>query len=143
MTSGAKEPSAADLPTLDERLSMRVRPAGAPIMHQSWGKLLFMHWEMEVEAIRPLVPEPLSIDTFDGRAWVAVAPFTIWDSRPAFTPPLPPLSRWLSSFHEINVRTYVHVDGTPGVWFFSLDANSMVAVLAAREFFHFPTTRPR
>jgi uncharacterized protein YqjF (DUF2071 family) len=76
----------------------------------------------------------LSIDTFDGKAWVGLTPFTIWDARPIFMPSLP----WLSDFHELNVRTYVHLDGVPGVWFFSLDANSMAAVIGAREFFHLP-----
>ena len=40
--------------------------------------------------------------------------------------------------HELNVRTYVHYNGVPGVWFFSLDANSRAAVLGARTFFHLP-----
>jgi uncharacterized protein YqjF (DUF2071 family) len=73
-------------------------------MHQSWGKLLFMHWQIPIHSLRRFIPEPLTIDTFDGKAWIAVTPFTIWDARPVFTPPLP----WLSHFHEINLRTYVH-----------------------------------
>jgi uncharacterized protein len=117
-----------------DRLSIRSRPDGAPIMYQSWGKLLFMHWALPAEALRPFIPPRLELDTFQGKAWIAVTPFTIWNARPIFTPPLP----WLSNFHEINVRTYVHLDGVPGVWFFSLDANSLVAVLAARTFFHLP-----
>ena len=117
-----------------DRLSIRSRPAGSPIIYQSWGKLLFMHWALPADALRPFIPSRLEIDTFQGKAWIAVVPFTIWNSHPIFTPPLP----WLSSFHEINVRTYVHLDGVPGVWFFSLDANSLVAVMAARAFFHLP-----
>lgn len=103
-------------------------------MYQSWGKLLFMHWQIPVEALRQLIPGPLTIDTYDGKAWIGLIPFTIWNARPLFIPPLP----WLSSFHEINVRTYVHLNGVPGVWFFSLDANSMMAVKAARTFFPLP-----
>lgn len=105
-----------------------------PIMHQNWGKLLFMHWPIEAGALRPLIPERLAIDTFEGEAWIAITPFTMWGVRPAFTPPVP----FLSELHETNVRTYVHLDGVPGVWFFSLDANSSVAVLGARTFFHLP-----
>jgi uncharacterized protein YqjF (DUF2071 family) len=103
-------------------------------MHQSWGKLLFMHWQLPVKKLRPLIPERLEIDTFEDMAWIGVTPFTVWDARPVFTPPLP----WVSEFHEVNVRTYVHLDGVPGVWFFSLDANSLVAVTAARAFFRLP-----
>jgi uncharacterized protein YqjF (DUF2071 family) len=93
-----------------------------------------MHWPVPVDLLRPLIPEPLSIDTYDGLAWVGITPFTMWGVRAAFTPPLPSLSE----SHELNVRTYVHLDGVPGVWFFSLDANNAVAVLGARTVFHLP-----
>jgi uncharacterized protein YqjF (DUF2071 family) len=117
-----------------DRLSIRERPKGFPIMHQNWGKLLFMHWRIDEESLRPLIPERLRIDTFNGEAWIGVVPFTMWNVRASFTPPVP----WLSEFHELNVRTYVHYDGVPGVWFFSLDANSSVAVLGARTVFNLP-----
>ena len=119
-----------------ERLAVRERPMGQPLMHQTWGKLLFMHWRIDASELRPLIPEPLQIDEFDGSAWIAVAPFTMWDIRalPPFIPPIP----FLNSAHELNVRTYVHYDRVPGVWFFSLDCNSVAAVLGARTFFHLP-----
>jgi uncharacterized protein len=63
----------------------------------------------------------------------------MWGIRPAFTPPLP----LLSESHELNVRTYVHLDGVPGLWFFSLDANNAVAVLGARVAFHLPYFKAR
>ena len=119
-----------------ERLAPRERPGGQPLMHQTWGKLLFMHWRIDAKQLRPLIPEPLEIDQFDGSAWIAVTPFTMWDIRafPPFIPPIP----GLSSAHELNVRTYVHYDRVPGVWFFSLDCNSAAAVLGARTFYHLP-----
>jgi len=119
-----------------ERLALRARPDGQPLMHQTWGKLLFMHWRIEEEDLRPLIPEGLEIDTFDGTAWIGVIPFTMWDIRafPPFVPPVP----GLSSMHELNVRTYVHYDCVPGVWFFSLDCNSGAAVLGARTLYHLP-----
>ncbi len=117
-----------------DRLLIRRRPAGWPVMRQWWGKLLFMHWPIDAELLRPLIPKRLTIDTFDGKAWIGVVPFTMWGIRPSFAPPLP----GLSAFHELNVRTYVHCDGVPGVWFFSLDANNAPAVWAARNFFALP-----
>src|SRR5262250_330528 len=102
-------------PQLTDRLRVRERPSGSPVMFQSWHKLLFMHWQIPAAALRQLVPHRLTIDTFEGKAWVAVTPFTLRGTRPTFTPPLP----WVSNFHEINVRTYVFLDGVPGVWFFS------------------------
>jgi uncharacterized protein len=103
-------------------------------MHQHWGSLLFLHWPVPADLLRSLIPEPLAIDTHDGLAWVGITPFTMWGVRAAFTPPLP----HLSESHELNVRTYVHLDGVPGVWFFSLDANNAVAALGARVAFHLP-----
>jgi uncharacterized protein len=117
-----------------DRFSIRQRPEGVPLMEHHWGKLLFMHWPISVRQLRPLIPERLTIDTFDGRAWIGMTPFTLWDVRLSFTPPIP----WLSDFHELNVRTYVHLDGVPGVWFFSLNTNSMTTVLGARTLFHLP-----
>ncbi|HYX29792.1 MAG TPA: DUF2071 domain-containing protein [Pyrinomonadaceae bacterium] len=119
-----------------DRLTIRERPQGQPLMHQKWGKLLFMHWRIEERELRPLIPEQLEIDTFDGTAWIGIIPFTMWDIRalPPFVPAVP----GFSSAHELNVRTYVYYDGVPGVWFFSLDCNSTAAVIAARTFYHLP-----
>jgi uncharacterized protein len=118
------------------RLVLREAPGGQPIMHQSWGKLLFMHWRIDEQLLRPLIPAELTIDTFDGSAWIGVVPFTMWDIR-AF-PPYVPAVPWLNAFHELNVRTYVYKDGEPGVWFFSLDANNAAAVLGARKLYFLP-----
>ena len=88
-----------------------------------------------VAALRPLIPKALTIDTYDGQAYVGLVPFTVTGARPMLVPPLP----WVSSFHEVNVRTYVHLDGRdPGVWFFSLDASNPVVVAAARALFLLP-----
>jgi len=121
-------------PDISARLAARERPDGLPVMYQSWHRLLFLHWELPVEALRPLVPAGLEIDTFDGKAWLSVTPLTIYDVAPKYFPALPYVS-WL---YELNVRTYVHLDGVPGVWFFSLDANNLLAVWGARTFFSLP-----
>ena len=98
-------------------------------MHQRWAELGFLHWPVPAEALRDLVPRGLTIDTHEGQAYVGVVPFTVTGARPMLMPPLP----WVSDFHEVNVRTYVHLEGTdPGVWFFSLDASNPVVVAAAR-----------
>ena len=121
------------------RLSMRTRPPGQPIMHQTWGKLLFLHWPVPARALRPLIPGRLEIDTCEGTAWISVTPFTMWDIRLAMMPALP----YLSTSHEVNVRTYVHLGGVPGVWFLSLDAGNALAVLGARLGFHLPYFQAR
>jgi uncharacterized protein len=93
-----------------------------------------MHWRVSEQELRPLIPAQLSIDTFDGSAWIGVVPFTMWGIRASFLPPIP----GTSAFHELNVRTYVHFNGVPGVWFFSLDAAHRLAVWGARTFYHLP-----
>jgi uncharacterized protein len=122
-----------------DRLSIRTRPPGGPVMYQTWGTLLFLHWPIAAERLRPLIAPRLHLDTFEGQAWVSVTPFTMWGIRPAFLPPLPVVSQ----SHELNVRTYVHVNGVPGVWFFSLDASNTLAVLGARAAVGLPYFRAR
>jgi uncharacterized protein YqjF (DUF2071 family) len=122
-----------------DRLAIRERPPGRPLMHQRWGSLLFLHWPVPAALLRPLVDPRLEIDTYDDVAWVGVTPFTMWGIRPSFLPPLPGLSR----SHELNVRTYVHHEGVPGVWFLSLDASNAAAVWGARHSFHLPYYRAR
>lgn len=107
-------------------------------MRQSWHHLLFLHWEVPPSALQALLPPGLDLDTFEGKAYVGLVPFTLTGVRPILVPPLP----WVSSFHEVNVRTYVHAGGRdPGVWFFSLDASSTIAVAAARAAYHLPYFR--
>jgi len=103
-------------------------------MAQTWGDLLFAHWTVPAGALRALVPEPLTIDRFDGTAWLAITPFEVSSLRLRGTPPLP----WLSRFPELNVRTYVSLGGKPGIWFFSLDAARALAVAAARRTYRLP-----
>jgi uncharacterized protein YqjF (DUF2071 family) len=104
-------------------------------MRQTWSELLFLHWPVAESGLRRLVPAALDIDTHDGRAWVGLVPFTISGARLRFLPPVP----FVSSFHEVNVRTYVrHRGQDPGVWFFSLDAASALAVKAARRLYKLP-----
>jgi uncharacterized protein YqjF (DUF2071 family) len=121
-------------PLTIDRLSIRQRPPGLPLMHQNWGKLLFLHWAIDAEVLRPLIPRQLSIDTFDGKAWIGVVPFTMWGIRASLLPPIP----GTSAFHELNVRTYVHHQSEPGVWFFSLDAENPLAVWGARTTYYLP-----
>ena len=103
-------------------------------MAQKWHDLLFAHWPIPLDALRPKIPAGLQIDTFQDHAWLGIVPFRMTGVRLRATPPLP----WLSAFPELNVRTYVTRDNKPGIWFFSLDATNPIAVAGARLTFHLP-----
>src|SRR5215203_1356046 len=104
------------------------------ILKQAWNDLLFAHWPIARHRLRALVPGFLEIDTFENEAWISITPFLLSDLSPRGVPALPVVS----SFNEINVRTYVVYDGIPGIYFFSLDANSALAVSGASTLFHLP-----
>jgi uncharacterized protein YqjF (DUF2071 family) len=101
-------------------------------MAMTWHDLMFAHWSVPADAVRMHIPRQLEIDTRDGQAWLGIVPFGMRGTRLRCTPSL----SGISAFPETNVRTYVVAEGKPGVWFFSLDAASRLAVRAARAFFH-------
>jgi len=103
-------------------------------MRMRWRDLLFAHWPVDVDILRPLLPPALEIDTFDGRAFVGVVPFGMEDTAPRGLPGV----TYLSVFPEVNLRTYVRIGDVGGVWFFSLDAGRRLAVEGARLGFHLP-----
>lgn len=110
-----------------DRLAPTRRPDRPVSGTQKWRELLFVHWTVPVEAMRPLVPAALELDTWDGQAWVGLVPFKMQDIRTSWMPRAAGMN-----FLETNVRTYVHHRGQPGVFFFSLEASSRLAVSAAR-----------
>ncbi len=109
-------------------------PEGPWVLSMRWHDLLFMHWPVSKDLLRPLIPSALELETFDGSAWLGVVPFRMEDVRPRFLPGVP----WLSNFPELNLRTYVTHEDKPGLWFFSLDAHNPVAVRLARATFGLP-----
>jgi uncharacterized protein YqjF (DUF2071 family) len=122
-------PADLDRVAPSRRDACRTRSTG----HQTWQDLLFVHWAVPEAALRPLVPAPLSIDVFEGHAYVGLVPFTMHDVR------VGPLR--VADFLETNLRTYVHAEGVPGVWFFSLDAESSLAVWGGRTVYRLPYFR--
>jgi uncharacterized protein len=109
-------------------------PRGPWGLAQTWNDLLFAHWPVDPAALRARIPAPFALDLFDGAAWLSVVPFEITNFGPRGVPSLP----GISTFPEVNVRTYVTVDDRPGVYFFSLDAGSALAVAGARTLLNLP-----
>lgn len=104
---------------------------------QSWVDLAFLHWRVEPDALAPLIGPTVELDTFDDSAWLGVTPFLLTDFRLRGVPPLPVVS----TFPELNVRTYVTRDDKPGIWFFTLEAASTLAVEAAKRLYKLPYHR--
>ena len=123
-----------------QRLALRDRPTERVAGYHHWSDLLFVHWRVPSEILTPLVPRGLTLDTFDGDAWLGVVAFHMSGVRPRWFPALP----GVSAFHETNLRTYVHLDGRePGVLFLSLDAANSLAVRVARWRWKLPYYRAK
>lgn len=108
-------------------------PARPWVIRQTWRHVLFAHWPVAAATLRPFIPPQLDLETFAGMAWVGLVPFELSRLAVRQAP-----HRLRLAFPEINVRTYVTAQGQPGVWFFSLDAASLLAVLGARAAYHLP-----
>lgn len=106
-------------------------------MAQRWNNLLFAHWPMKTDVLRALVPKSLTLDLYEGTAWLTITPFYLSHLRPWGLPSFPAVSE----FPELNVRTYVTLGGKAGVYFFSLDAGSVLAVEGARALYRLPYYR--
>ena len=112
-------------------------PEGAWFQGQTWDELLFAHWPVDADALRALLPDEPTLDLHEGEAWLGITPFRVTGFRLHGLPPVP----LLSSFPEVNVRTYVTHEDKPGIWFLSLDADSPWAVEAARFVYRLPYHR--
>lgn len=126
-------------PSSEQREAVRAAPRDrSPVMFQRWENLLFLHWPVNPEIIQDTLPDGLRADTYAGKAYLGIVPFSMKGIRPRFCPTVP----GLSGFPELNLRTYVYdKEGRPGVWFYSLDAHQAIAVWIARTVFSLPYYR--
>jgi uncharacterized protein YqjF (DUF2071 family) len=104
------------------------------VMTQTWNDLLFAHWAVDPSELRNRIPHDFELDLYEGKAWIGIVPFYMTNVSARGVPSLP----WVSEFPELNVRTYVSVSDRPGVYFFSLDAGSSLAVRTARALLNLP-----
>ncbi len=116
----------AVVPPID-RIAPTRRPNARPTGEQRWRQLFFLHWTYDADVVAALVPPGMTLDLWEGRAYVGLVPFLMEGVRPSWLP-----RTFAMDFLETNLRTYVTVDGEPGVLFFSLEASSWLAVKAAR-----------
>ncbi|MER6007089.1 DUF2071 domain-containing protein [Nonomuraea angiospora] len=104
-------------------------------MYHRWSEITFIHWRYPPACVQALVPGGLTVETFDGAAWVGLTPFLMRRVRFPGLPALP----WLSTFPETNLRTYVRDPrGRTGIWFLSLDAGRLLAALGGRGGYGLP-----
>lgn len=97
--------------------------------YQEWRDVVFLHWKVDLGMLQQFVPKELTIDTFEGSAYVSLVPFTMEKIRPRFLPPFSPIS----TFHEVNVRTYVSQGSKTGVYFLSIEASKRLSCFLARS----------
>lgn len=128
-SGGAVSTSEHDLPHVSPPERIR-----RPVMVQNWTDVVFLHWRVPPADVQRLLPEGIRVDTFDGDAWVGLVPFGMQGLGLPGIGPLP----LVNSFPEVNVRTYVRHNDRRGVWFFSLDVDSLLPTLVARTAYSLP-----
>lgn len=118
----------------ETKIHTKIKPDQKPIMHQKWRDLIFLHWEWEPQEIQKTLPPGLTVDLFDGKAYIGIVAFFMPQVRLLRFP-------WIgfSNLMEINLRTYVYDEnGQPGIWFYSLDVNRFLVAYFAERLFHLP-----
>ena len=102
--------------------------------YQEWNDALFLHWEIDIKYLEPFIPKEIEIDLFDGKPWVSLVAFTMHNIRPKHLPAFSPVS----TFHEINIRTYVRDKHKTGVYFLSIEGAKALSCSLARGFSQLP-----
>lgn len=103
-------------------------PTGSWSYYQEWNQVLFLHWKVPYEDLRNLLPQKLTLDTFDGACYISLVAFSMCRIRPKYFPAIP----LISNFHEINLRTYILNDNKPGVYFLNIEAEKSISVFIAK-----------
>lgn len=103
-------------------------PRGSWKYYQEWNDGIFLHWQVDYNELRKLVPQDLELDLFQGKPWVSMVAFTMEKIRPKNLPAFPPIS----AFHEINIRTYVKLDNKRGVYFLSIEGGKKLSCIMAK-----------
>ena len=114
-------------------------PEAGWVQGQTWHDVLFVHWRADAAGLARLLPPELSLDLFAGVAWIGVVASRVTGLRLRGLPPLP----GLSSFAELDVRTYVTHGGRPGVWLFSVTVPNAIVVEAVKRLYKLPAERGR
>lgn len=113
--------------------------SGPWVLRMNWLDLAFLNWRVPADLLAATLPPGAELDLYGGEAWVSIVPFRMTGIAPRFVPDVP----GISAFAELNIRTYVRVNGVPGIWFYSLDTSSPLATELARLGFHLPYFRAR
>lgn len=101
---------------------------GPALLDMWWRDIATAHWRANARVLEPLLPRGITLERFDGDAWLSVVPFRMTDVRLRYTPVLP----GFANVPELNLRTYVRAGNRIGIYFFSLDADAPNVVRAAR-----------
>lgn len=104
------------------------------LWYQEWNDAIFLHYKVDYDLLRELVPKRLQIDLFEGTPWISIVLFKMDCIRPRGLPAVYPIS----FFNEVNIRTYVHLDNKPGVYFLDIIADNRVSCFLAKQFSGLP-----
>jgi uncharacterized protein YqjF (DUF2071 family) len=113
-------------------------PSGEWATYQTWQNLLFAHWPVPASVIQPYLPAGMEVDEFEGQAYVSMVAMKMAHICFRLIGNLTSTVPGEASFPELNLRTYVKVNGKQGVYFLRADAEALIADLGARMLFHLP-----
>ncbi|MBQ4801877.1 DUF2071 domain-containing protein [Aquimarina sp. MMG015] len=102
--------------------------------YQEWNRAIFLHWKVDYDELRKLVPKELEIDLYNGEPWVSLVAFSMEKIRPKFLPYFAPIS----NFDEINIRTYIKSGKKTGVYFLSIEGGKIISCSIAKAISELP-----
>lgn len=113
---------------------------GEPLFLCDWLRAVFIHYEVEVEALQREVPFPL--DLHEGRAYLSLVAFTMKDMRPRLGGRLTAaLLRPVATHGFLNARVYVKQGGEPGIYFLAEWLPNRLSLMLGPRVFGLPYRR--
>jgi uncharacterized protein YqjF (DUF2071 family) len=127
------------LDAVSRQHELAAHSAGGWTIAETRREILLAHWPVALDAVARQLPPELPVDTFDGEAWLGIVACRLEAVRVRGLPPLP----GLSSGPQLEVCTYVSLDGRPGIWLFSVERSRQALVEAAKRSLRLPAYRAR
>jgi uncharacterized protein len=117
----------------------RAFTSGSALFRADWTDVLFIHFRVNREALRTVVPAELQIDTHDGQAYISLVAFTQRRLRPVVGGRLAALlAAPLAEHPFLNLRAYVRRGSDCGIFFLAEWIPNRLAVFVGPRTYGLP-----